>query len=285
MKHLKNINESLNTITLTKEKVIEILTTKCKKFLNWGKDYTEECLIYRKDEYHGDFLLVNPKLSSQERIAPYAFKNYHNLLISNLESWKGWPRRNKSLICASSYRALNHGAGFVKSQSADYVIIPFDDTMIATGDRSDFWNCFPNLPKNEDFTEEDLDRPSIAYYMTSLVHEFDRNGNVSPSLNTNWNELKSFLEGAEASDYIINKYFTTDDEVLWDDSLNLLENLNILLNPKSNNFILTDITGTMNIYSQLDINESESLESWFEDEAIMINVKNLTDILKELNLE
>ena len=283
MKHLKNINESLNTTTLTKDEVIEILTTKCKKFLNWGKDYTEDCLIYRKDEDRGDFLLVNPKLSSQDRIAPYASKNYHNLLISNLESWKDWPRRNKSFICASSYRALSHGGGFIKVPKANYVIIPFDDTMVATGDRSDFWNCFSNLPKDEDFMEEDLDRPSIAYYMISLVYELDRN--VKPSLNTNWNELKSFLEGSEASEHIISKYFTTDNEVLWDDSLNLLENLNILLDPKSNNFKLTDIVGTMNLYSQLDTNESEALESWFEDESIMIRLDKVTEILKELNLE
>jgi len=282
MKHLKSINESLNTTTLTKDEVIEILTTKCKKFLNWGKDYTEGCLIYRKDENRGDFLLVNPKISSQDRIAPYASKNYHNLLISNLESWKDWPRRNKSLICASSYRALSHG-GFFKVPSANYVIIPFDDTMLATGDRGDFWNCFSNLPKDEEFSEEDLDRPSIAYYMISLVHELDRN--VKPSLNTNWNELKSFLEESEASEHIISKYFTTDHEVLWDDSLNLLENLNILLDPKNNNFKLTDIVGVMNMYSQLDTNESEALESWFEDESIMIRLDKVTEILKELNLE
>ena len=283
MKHLKSINESLNTTTLTKDEVIEILTTKCKKFLNWGKDYIEDCLIYRKDEDRGDFLLVNPKLSSQDRIAPYASKNYHNLLISNLESWKDWPRRNKSLICASSYRALSHGGGFIKVPKANYVIIPFDDTVVATGDRGDFWNCFPNLPKDEDFMEEDLDRPSIAYYMISLVYELDRN--VKPSLNTNWNELKSFLECSEASEHIISKYFTTDNEVLWDDSLNLLENLNILLDPKSNNFKLTDIVGVMNLYSQLDTNESEALESWFEDESIMIRLDKVTEILKELNLE
>ena len=283
MKHLKSINESLNTTTLTKDEVIEILTTKCKKFLSWGKDYTEDCLIYRKDESRGDFLLVNPKISSQDRIAPYAFKNYHNLLISNLESWKDWPRRNKSLICASSYRALSHGGGFIKGPSVDYVIIPFDDTMVATGDRGDFWNCFSNLPKDESFMEEDLDRPSIAYYMISLVHELDRN--VKPSLNTNWNELKSFLEGSEASEQIIGKYFTTDYEVLWNDSLNLLENLNILLDPKNNNFKLTDIVGVMNMYSQLDTNESEALESWFEDESIMIRLDKVTEILKELNLE
>ena len=283
MKHLKSINESLNTTTLTKDEVIEILTTKCKKFLNWGKDYIEDCLIYRKDEDRGDFLLVNPKLSSQDRIAPYASKNYHNLLISNLESWKDWPRRNKSLICASSYRALSHGGGFIKVPKANYVIIPFDDTMLATGDRGDFWNCFPNLPKDEEFMEEDLDRPSIAYYMISLVYELDRN--VKPSLNTNWNELKSFLEGSEASEHIISKYFTTDNEVLWDDSLNLLENLNILLDPKRNNFKITDIVGVMNLYSQLDTNESEALESWFEDESIMIRLDKVTEILKELNLE
>lgn len=283
MKYLKNINESLNTTTLTKEKAIEILKTKCKKFINWEKGYTKKCLIYRKDEDNGPFLLVNPKLSSKERISPYAFKNYHNLLISNLESWKGWPRRNKSLICASSDRALNHGAGFVKGDIVDYVIIPFDDTLIATGESDDFWNCFPNLPKDEDFIDDfgymvGNEKTSIASYISSLVRELSRD--VNPSLNTNWNDLKKLLEETKASDYIISKYFTTNNEVLWDDSLNLLENLNILLNPKSNNFKLTDITGVMNIYYK-----TEGHESWFEDEAIMINVKNLTEILKELNLE
>jgi hypothetical protein len=72
---------------------------------------------------------------------------------------------------------------------------------------------------------------------------------------------------------------------LWDDSLNLLENLNILLDPKNNNFKLTDIVGVMNMYSQLDTNESEALESWFEDESIMIRLDKVTEILKELNLE
>lgn len=283
MRYLKRINESLDTTSLSKDEVIDILTNNCKKFINWDKEYTQECLIWRKDINRGDFLLVDPKLSPIERIAPYAYKNYHNLLISNLDSWKGWPRRNKSLICASSYRALSHAAGFAKEQPVDYAIIPFDDTLIATGDRSDFWNCFPNLPKDEDFMEEDLDRPSIAYYMISLINDIDRN--VKPSHNTNWNELKSFLESAEVSDYIINKYFTTNYEVLWDDSLNLLQNLNILLNPKSNNFSLNDITKTMNTYSKLDNNESEALESWFEDKAVMIRFDLLGDVLKSLNLE
>lgn len=278
MKYLKKINEDLNTKSLSKDEVINILTNNCKKFINWDNEYTQECLIWRKDKDRGDFVLVDPKLSPTERISPYAYKNYHNLLISNLDSWKGWPRRNKSLICASSYRALSHGAG-----RADYVIIPFDDTLIATGDRSDFWNCFPNLPKNEDFMGEDLDRPSIAYYMASLISDIDRN--VDRSLNTKWDELKSFLESTEVSDYIINKYFKTYDGVLWDDNLNLLQNLNILLNPKSNNFTLNDITKTMNIYSKLNNDESEALESWFEDKALMIKFDILGDVLKSLNLE
>jgi hypothetical protein len=39
------------------------------------------------------------------------------------------------------------------------------------------------------------------------------------------------------------------------------------------------------MYSQLDTNESEALESWFEDESIMIRLDKVTEILKELNLE
>lgn len=108
MKYLKKINESLNSKTLTKEEVIELLNKNCQKFLSYvNKD--DDYLIFRKDKERGDFALVNPKLSTSKRIAPDAPTNVHNLLISNLDSWKGWSRRNKSLIFASA-----------KSNDSDY---------------------------------------------------------------------------------------------------------------------------------------------------------------------
>lgn len=304
MKYLKSINESLNSETLTKEETLQLLKKNCQKFLNFDIDNAN--LIYRRDVDRGDYLLVNPKLSTSDRIAPYSGYNFHNLLISNLDSWRGWPRRNKSLIGASERRALTHGGGQV-----DYVLIPFDKTQIATGDRGDFWECFSKIPGR--FRSEGSSRGSIMNYISSLISDlggYSQQYNPTPfthtyrgvdsygksftkemtihgrwetkmkseRLDTDWNVLKSFLESAEMDERLIKKYFKVHGKILWNHELNLLDNLNRLLDPISNHFKLGDIVETLNLYSSLD-NEEEAFESWMEDEVIMVKVKLFDDLL------
>lgn len=320
MKYLKRINESLNSKALTKEEVIELLKKNCQKFLSNFEKY-EDSLIYRKDEDRGDFVLVNPKLSTTERIAPYSATNFHNLLISNLDSWRGWPRRNKSLVFASEGRALSHGAGFIKGgRAVNYVVIPYDTTKLATGDRSDFWECFGKLPNRAAFRSESS-RPSISYYMTSLMRDLKAIQNVydetpfqytssgtdsygktfsremtipgkwiqkyePDGVNTDWSKMKSLLESVEIDERMIQKYFKVKGRIMWDSNKNLLENLNKLLDPTFNNFKLGDATMTMDLYSKLDPDDEDytksSLESWCEDEVILIKVDLLDTILNEI---
>ena len=325
MKYLKRINESLNSKTLTKDEVIELLRKSCQKFLSYvNKD--DGNLIFRKDEDRGDFVLVNPKLSTSDRIAPYSVTNFHNLLISNLDSWKGWPRRNKSLVFASERRALTHGIGFIKEggKSVDYVVVPFDNTKVATGDRSDFWECFGKLPNRAAFRGESS-RPSISYYMTSLMRDLKTIKNVfdptpfqftssgidsygksfskemtisygrwiqkyePEGVDTDWSKMKSLLESVEMDDRMIQKYFKVRGRIMWNPNMNLLENLNQLLDPSFNNFKLGDVTSTMYLYSQLDPDDEDytksSLESWCEDEVILIKTSLLDSILNELEIE
>jgi len=306
MKHLRRFNETLKSTILTKEEVVKILQQNCKKFLSWGDDYTDDVLILRKDENRGDFVLVDPKSSTSLRIDPYSSNDVHNTLTSNLDSWKGWPRRNKGLCCASSRRAFTHGAGFVKGKSVDYVVIPFDTTKVATGDRGDFWNCFGKIPNKAAFREEDMRRPSLFRYTSSLLSDlgvlrdyahietridrFDKLGNqLTPNwtktyVNPDWNKLKTYLDTCKVSDAIKTKYFGR----LWDNSLSLLGNLNKILDPVFNKFKLGDVISTMKLYADLDDDyeyEGEGLESWFEDEAIMIKIDKLHEILQELGLE
>jgi len=219
---------------------------------------------------------VDPKSSPSPRIAPNSSNNFHNLIISNLDSWRNWPRRNKSLICASSGRALTHSASFAKVPT-DYVVIPFDTTKVATGDRSDFWECFKKLPRR--FMGEN-GRPQIPYYISSLMkdlgimtNEFDKTPftfvstgidawgkefskemiipgkwitKINPEgANVDWEKLKPVLENVKLSDTLINKYFKVRGRLMWDDGKNLLENLDQLLNPISNSFKLGDVVSTM----------------------------------------
>jgi hypothetical protein len=285
MKYLKRINESLNSKTLTKEEVIELLKKNCQKFLNYPNK-SQSNLIFRKDEERGDFALVNPKLSTSQRIAPYAPTNVHNLLISNLDSWKGWPRRNKSLVFASAKAALYHHNEF-GSLSVDYVVIPFDGTKVATGDRSDFWNCFGKIPNRRgfqcEFMPDDHPRPSIPWYVWSLM----RNLKIKEEYpETDWQKIKTLLEETELDQTLIKIYFEVEGEIIWNPNMNLLENLNKLLDPIYNDFKLGDITSTMNLYSQVNPNDTDclkhALESWCEDEVILIKYNMLDEILNEL---
>ena len=286
MKYLKRINESLNSKTLTKDEVIELLKKNCQKFLNYPNK-NQSNLIFRKDEDRGDFALVNPKLSTSQRIAPYAPTNVHNLLISNLDSWKGWPRRNKSLIFASAKAALYHTSEF-SDVEVDYVVIPFDSTEVATGDRSDFWNCFGKIPNRRgfqgDFMPDDYPRPAISWYVWHLM------GNLKIKEEypeTDWQKIKTLLEEAELVDQrLIKIYFEVEGEIIWNPNMTLLENLNQLLDPIYNDFKLGDVTSTMNLYSQVDTNDTDylkhALESWCEDEVILIRYSMLDTILNEL---
>lgn len=66
-------------------------------------------------------MLYNPHKTP--RISPYAKHNYYNLLLSNLNNWKNYPKRNLSLICATTYN-LASGYGDV------HVVFPFDNPKI-----------------------------------------------------------------------------------------------------------------------------------------------------------
>jgi hypothetical protein len=281
MKYLKSINESLNSKTLTKDEVIELLKNNCQKFLRYpNKNHSN--LIFRKDGDHGDFALVNPKSSTSERIAPYAATNVHNLLISNLDSWKGWPRRNKSLCFASEKRAFTHGIGGAYSWAMPvYVVIPFDNTKVATGDRGDFWDCFGKLPNRKDFKGESS-RSVISYYIKSLMKDLKIEEEYPE---TDWQKIKKLLN-VDLDQSLIKIYFEVEGEIIWNPNMTLLENLNQLLDPIYNNFKLGDVTSTMKLYSKVDSNDIDplktALESWCEDEVILIRYNMLDEILNEL---
>jgi hypothetical protein len=314
MKYLKSFNESLNSSVLTKEQFINILTTKCKKFIKSLQTYPDSSLILRKDEMRGDFVLVDPKNSSSLRVEPYSANDIHNLLVSNLESWKGWPRRNRSLCCASEARALAHGSGFVKGKPTNYVVIPFDDTEVAICDQDDFWKSFGKLPKHRG------KRDSLPYYIDSLLRdlgcftdEYDKtpftqisngvdsygkefskeitipgrwNRVIRPiGIDKNWSVLESFLEIAKLDEKLIHKYFTVNRQVIWNDNLTLLGNLNVILDPIYNNFKLGDVMTVIELFSELDPEENEALECWFEDEALMVRMELFYSLSNELNLE
>lgn len=272
---LKKFNESLNKSEISEEEFVNLLKKNCKKFINYIKKNNDPYdLLFRKMKSSGDYILSNPKLSSSERIAYFSSTNYHNLLISNLESWKGWPRRNKSIVCSSYFRASSHDSG--RSDKSLYLVIPFDNVKIATGDRNDFWQCFQMLPNNPEFKMSKYSSPTerslLPHWISNLVEEL---GGNEFELNTDWQKLKDFLDNSNV-DIVVDKFFSVK-EFKYDRNLTLTENISNLLDPVKNNFKIGDIINTINLYKE------RSSESWFEDDCLMIRYdKNTLKKIKSL---
>lgn len=238
---------------ITEEEFGDLLKTHCRQFLevcselDWSEisrqEYPPKNLIYRKfRSNYGDFVLSNPKESDFRRIAPFARSNWHNLMISNLDSWSSYPRRNKSMICAGRARAMEHFGEEL------YVIIPFDTSKIGVCSAYDFWDGFKNiLPKYYD----------ISIWVPEVLNRLSREINVQFRNHDSWGEIYPYL----------NRKYDIEFGSLWeeyDKNITLLDNLNLFLDPKRNGFELC------NFKRATDILEESCRECWFEDEAIAV---------------
>ena len=284
MKTFRNfINEKLNYNEISEELFIKLLNKNCKKYLlkfeDEADDYFGYADIFRKSDYMGDYLYIDPKSSTDTRITPFAGQNYYNLFLSNTDSWKEWPRRNKSLCCASENRATSHIGG-----NTLYIVIPYDDTKIGISSRPDFWYSFKRLGNKTN---------SIAYWFAGLMYELD-NINSPMSVSDwyrikkndqfNWIELKSFLESVIPTEEIKKSFFNRGGYV-YDDNTSLLVNLDRFFEPRVNGFKLLDSIQTLKKFSKINPEESkEARECWMEDPVLCIKSNLYVKTFDKLNI-
>lgn len=166
--------------------------------------------IYRGVSLTNPAVLVDP--SKAVRTAANT-SNYANMLVSNiLPSWKGWPRRDQSLICSTNRRTAE-GYGHYKA-GGPHVVLPFDDATIGVCSAMDFWDSFGAIYPP---TMNDMIERLVHYYLKrqaastpqGLVKDFadlDQLFNANPGLKTelvdDWGEeykevmaAPSFLQG------------------------------------------------------------------------------------------
>lgn len=120
------------SIPLEKEQAEELLRTKCSQMVN------SKATIYR-GTYSGEqspYLLTDPTKGGLRRAANTY--NYMNLVMSNMDSWAHYPKRDRSLICATNkHNADNYGI--------IYRVYPFDGTLIGVCPQDDLWPSFKVL--------------------------------------------------------------------------------------------------------------------------------------------
>lgn len=275
MKHLKIFEDfkvGLPTEEIDRVKFNSLLNQNCQNFLKVMNDINYDIWQYRSrynflfrkfKEDLGNFVFTKPSDSESKRIAPWSgnYGNYHNLLVSNLESWTSYPTRNKSLICAGYNRAVRHSGYNL------YLVIPYDTTEIGVCPTDEFWFSF------RCYNEKRQLLPQWVSGLINLVASMNLDSwNTRPKLSdTDWSELVPYLDKNYESELFIKyKYFDNYDE-----EKTLLENINDYLDPKSNGFKLSDY---INLVPQL---KSSGVECWFGDESIMVNWNWLQDLTRK----
>lgn len=84
----------------------------------------------------GDYIFVSPSSATEDRKSPYATNNAYNLLLSNLPSWKPYPKRNMSIICTTD---KSHAK---KIYGVPYRVYPYDGAKIGVCPEGDIWMSF-----------------------------------------------------------------------------------------------------------------------------------------------
>lgn len=142
MNHLNTykIFEALNSRgskSLTEPEFDKILKVNCK---NWTKAKTS---IYRGQRNLGDYVYIDPRGTHRNSIED---TNLHIELMSNLPSWKEYPKYSESIIGITSNSIYARGYGeFI------YEVIPFDNTLIGICPKQTIWESFSN--EDDDFSD------------------------------------------------------------------------------------------------------------------------------------
>ena len=170
------------TARLSDEEFINLAKTKCKDFLASPK-YLQRI----KASYDGDYSYINPKLSHRnplmkEEGSGGVFSSHHTLLMDNLPSWNGFPKRTQSIIGSLNF-------GFDPSfGDYYYCIIPYDGAKFAVAPDCDLWNSYCKISSqggsdhndymfddyfSESFLQAGISDKSYDYMMDDIQKIYD----------------------------------------------------------------------------------------------------------------
>lgn len=273
---------------LRNEELKELVRENCNDFLEILKsvDYNlagvKEKFLFRKSPDMGEMVYSNPGSAQHERIAPYSnVGNYHNLILSNLESWKEYPKRNKS-ICTGKFSRIEIAHG-----NEIYLVIPYDTTKIGISSSMDMWWAFKSLTKHVKMSDVHggvSDTGKINEWFKNIINVISKNtGDVISDVS--WDSLKPYLDrkynefskakwsspGIYKSTQIPKYSYFPE----YDRSQTLLNNLERVLDPNLHGFSIGYMKDIPNIF------KDKSVECWFQDDCLMIK----WDLLKTKTVE
>ena len=212
------------TQKLTEQEFDTIRKESCK---NWTKAETE---LFRGMPDLGDYLIVDP-LKGDFR-SSIENTNIHLDLLSNLPSWKDYPKYERCVIGGSPGAVGSYG-------DAIYEVVPFDNVKIAVCPQPTIWESFENSDDSwggdiylvEHFLDSiDLDTVWNQVGGGTIETKLKSLGNISELPNKDQDAVDNFLmRHAEFS-------WKKPNEITGEDCYNFINNS--LFNPKVRGFQL-----------------------------------------------
>lgn len=262
------------TARLSDEEFIDLVKNKCKDFLNNPK-YLQRI----KASYDGDYSYINPKLSHRNPLmkdegAGGVFSSHHTLLMDNLPSWNGFPKRTQSIIGSTNF-------GFDPSFGDHYYcIIPYDGANFALAPDCDLWNSSCKI-SGEEYKFDD-------YFSESFLQADISDKSYNQMMQDIQKLYEDYLSGKEGdiSRYIIRilkqmkKDNVTDVKIALDDyfapekfrglGTKTTKSLGIILD--SNGFTLMNYSGISNIQEKDSLGNliKYGNEFWTDSECLIV---------------
>jgi len=250
MRYLKSykIFESYNRFgskSISESEFDKIRKENCK---NWTKCETE---LFRGMPNLGDYVFIDPKMGDFR--SSIEDTNIHLELMSNLPSWKGYPKYDRCVIGGTPGSATGTYGDTV------YEVIPFDDVKIGVCPFSTVWESFGN-----EFNEFGGDIYLVEYFLGSIGLDSNWIQVGGETLKTKLKSIKSFdLEKEEVDDFIIDCAIylkKSKEEVTGEDCYNFINDY--IFNPEKRGFELKTY--------DIDFNVSKGKQIWTEGPVLLI---------------
>lgn len=221
-----------------------VLYPNADKIFRKVNTYNENIYKKRITNEYSDFNIVDPKTIN--RHSPNSKYNYINLLVSNLLSWKKYPKRNSSLICGDFNRSSRH---FGSDYSNLYLVIPKKNSKIGLNGY-DFWSNFEFGCLND-----------ISVHISRLI---------DGKYQTSWTEFKKNINKISSKNIqnIIKKYIVTFS---YDSNLSNIDNINVFFNPYNFEIQLTKWNDSFKF-------TKTPQECWTSSESLLIKYNKAVEL-------
>ena len=231
--------------TITESEFDKIRKENCK---NWTKVETE---LFRGMPDLGDYVFVDPKLGDFR--SSIEDTNIHLELMSNLPSWKDYPRYDRCVIGGTPGSATGTYGDTV------YEVVPFDGIKIGVCPFSTVWESFGN-----EFNEFGGDIYLVEYFLGSIGLDSNWIQVGGETLETKLKSIKSFdLEKEEVDDFIIDCAIylkKSKEEVTGEDCYNFINDY--IFNPEKRGFELKTY--------DIDFNANKGKQIWTEGPVLLV---------------